>query len=663
MNPDRAPGNSIYFFGEYETTNIIDVPTFTFAPSVISSITIHNSSDVHLYIGDIDVTALGSQPEVYLDSPNQGIVNDSSAFDFHIATSEAQPTLVDIEDDNPSQPTLELTNINNPIGQTIIKNTSGAVVDYGAIIRTNSLDVVAGGNVGAGPTYPVSVEMVQYQDDSGQNHEPLLNVSAGGNIDLDVRGRQRDGSADPVTINSEGIDAGGNILIDEEQGLEDGPATGSGGGVQVSATQQGQKGTYHSYYYPDNTAASPTAVDDGLYGNMNDTSNVLTIYDFSGRDANQHFVNPDGITAGGNVQIVPAPTALQPTIDVDATMNLNPVAGSSGTVSVITNGSINLWETVGAMRVDAIFSSNYQTITLASAGIIPLLGTGADLGHDIVLSSGSVIQSSGDVTLDVQNDFTMDPSALITSLASVTLDTDFLQMASNVGPGSTVDIAGVIDSPIEDINQDYLGNVPLNDTIGLTNVQVGTAATITMEPVPNGQTGVGNTINLGSLSPFNGGKLSAIAGSITVQGSGLDTLNLDDSGDNSVLDGERSAHDHRDRCDRPGDRHSDRCRLLGPGIAEPRARPRGPDDQRLIDGCQFPGTRRRHHLHDHHPGRGQHLERGEPRADDHWRRPGRHPGPLVIDGGGQPTRSDGHAELGRLGLDGRRVWRAHRLEP
>ena len=130
VNPDRAPGNSIYFFGEDETTNIITVPTFTFAPSVISSITINNFSDVRLYVGDIDVTALGSQPEVYLDSPNQGIVNDSSAFNFHIATSEAQPTLVDIEDDNPSQPILELTNINNPIGQTIIKDTSGAVVDY-----------------------------------------------------------------------------------------------------------------------------------------------------------------------------------------------------------------------------------------------------------------------------------------------------------------------------------------------------------------------------------------------------------------------------------------------------------------------------------------------------------------------------------------------------
>ncbi len=368
----------------------------------------------------------------------------------------------------------------------------------------------------------------------------MLNVSAGGNIDLDVRGRQRDGSADPVTINSEGIDAGGNILIDEEQGLEDGPATGTGGGLLVSATQQGEIGTYNSYYYPDSTAASPTAVDDGLYGNMNDTSNVLTIYDFTGRDANQHFVNPDGITAGGNVQIVPAPTASQPTIDVDATMNLNPVAGSRGTVSVITNGSIDLWETVGAMRVGGIFSTDNQGITLVSAGLIPLLGTGADLGHDIDLSSGSVIESNGAVTLDVQNDFTMAPSALIVSGTSVTLETDFLQMASNVGPGSTVDIAGVIDSPIEDINQDYLGDVPLNDTIGLTNVQVGTAATITMEPVANGQTGVGNTINLGSLSPFNGGMLSAIAGSITVQGSGLDTLNLDDSGDNSFWTGNKA---------------------------------------------------------------------------------------------------------------------------
>ena len=78
------------------------MPTFTFAPSVISSITINNSLRRHLYVGDIDVTALGSQPEVYLDSPNQGIVNNASAFDFHIATPHAQPTLVDIEDDNPS---------------------------------------------------------------------------------------------------------------------------------------------------------------------------------------------------------------------------------------------------------------------------------------------------------------------------------------------------------------------------------------------------------------------------------------------------------------------------------------------------------------------------------------------------------------------------------
>ena len=141
-------------------------------------------------------------------------------------------------------------------------------------------------------------------------------------------------------------------------------------------------------------------------------------------------------------------------------------------------------------------------------------------------------------TLDVQNDFTMAPSALIVSGTSVTSRPTSYRWPAMSGQGSTVDIAGVIDSPIEDINQDYLGDVPLNDTIGLTNVQVGTAATITMEPVANGQTGVGNTINLGSLSPFNGGMLSAIAGSITVQGSGLDTLNLDDSGDNFVLDGE-----------------------------------------------------------------------------------------------------------------------------
>jgi hypothetical protein len=149
-----------------------------------------------------------------------------------------------------------------------------------------------------------------------------------------------------------------------------------------------------------------------------------------------------------------------------------------------------------------------------------------------------VIGSNGDVEFDVQDGFTMDPLASIDSSTKVTLNTDFLQIASHTGPGSRVSIAGRIVAPIEDINQDYLGDVPLFDIISLTNVQPGTAATITMKPAPIGAPPyVGNRINLGSLNPLDNGKLSAIAGSITVQGSGPDLLYLDDSGDTTTWTG------------------------------------------------------------------------------------------------------------------------------
>ena len=344
-----------------------------------------------------------------------------------------------------------------------------------AIGRT-SLDMVAGGSIGAGPTYPVSVEMVQYQDGSGQIHDPLLNVSAGGNIVMDVRGRQRDGGSNPVTLDSEGISAGGNITIYEQQGLADGPATGTGGSLLVSATQQNQIGTYHSYYYPDSTAAGPTAIDNGLYGNMNQTTDVVTDYDFLGRDANGNVVSPEGLTAGGDMQIIPATGT--PTINIDATMNV------TGTVSATANGTILLTEYVGALRVGSISSDS----TTSATSYVELWSTGnpagSGLGHDILMGPRSTIASAGFVLLFVQDNFTMDQGAVISAPQRVDLFTDANLESSQVGPGSTVQIAGAIKSPIEIISQLELGTVPLNDTISLTNVQKGTVATITMEQAP-----------------------------------------------------------------------------------------------------------------------------------------------------------------------------------
>ena len=274
-----APAPSVYFFGEQTEENGDTVPTFTFGPTVISSITIHDSSDKNLEVRGINVTDLALKPEVYLDSPNQAIVNDSSPFDFNIVTAAAQPTLIDIEDDNLNHPYVQLDGIYNPVGQTIINNVSGDVDAGGGPITTNSLEIVAGGNVGGAvggspSLVPLPVQMVQFQNDSNQVQVPVLDVSAGGSVTLDLQGllAYSASAADFMSIESNtGIEAGNgpddNVVIFEEQGIEEGSATATGGGVIVSATQQSQTGTYYSYYYPDGTAGGPDAVDQALYGN------------------------------------------------------------------------------------------------------------------------------------------------------------------------------------------------------------------------------------------------------------------------------------------------------------------------------------------------------------------------------------------------------------
>jgi hypothetical protein len=545
-----APAPSAYFFGEQTAENGNSVPTFTFGPTIISSITIHDSSNLNLEVRGIDVTGLALKPEVYLDAPNQAIVNNSSPFDFHIVTAGAQPTLIDIEDDNPNHPFVQLDGIYNPIGQTIIHNLSGDIDTGGGAITTNSLEIVAGGNVGGAvgggsDLVPLPVQMVQYQNDSNQTQIPVLGISAGGSVTLDLQGLLAYSPTAPdfMSIDSNpAIEAGNgpddNIVIYTEQGIEEGPATATGGGVIVVATQQSKIGTYYSYYYPDGTAVGPDALDQALYGNLGDPGgDVRTEYEFPG-GANPPASNPGGLIAGGNVMITPA--SGSPTIDVDAALNLNPVATATGKVTVLANGYIGLWEYEGAMRVGTINSQAtpandplYGGFTVNLASDSPDL---AQTGLDIIMDPTASVAALAPIRLYVENNFDMAVGATISSPTSVNLETDYIANDAAIasGAGSTVQIAGAITTPSETIQQNvnYKGAtpIPLSDSISLTNVQSGTTALI--------ETYVGkNTINLASLDPYNGGQMAAIAGPTTVHGSGADTLNLDDSGDTTAWTG------------------------------------------------------------------------------------------------------------------------------
>ena len=267
---------------------------------------------------------------------------------------------------------------------------------------------------------------------------------------------------------------------------------------------------------------------------------------------------------------------MSPTIDVNAALNLNPVATATGKVSVDANGTIALWEYVGAMRVGTINSQATPANDPLYSGFgVSLASYSPDLtqtGLDIILDPTASVAALAPIKMYVENDFNMAVGATISSPTSVYLETDFIasDAAIESGTGSTVQIAGAITTPSEtiqqNVNDEAFTPIPLSDTISLTNVQSGTAATITRTPYARQ-----NTINLASLDPYNGGQMAAIAGLDHGRGFGADILNLDDSGDATTWTGSNeptlTATNVTGMGMGPSGRH-----LLGACRAEPRAR-------------------------------------------------------------------------------------------
>ena len=368
VTPLAVDGPSIYFYGQTTQQNASFVPTFTFGPNIIANITIHDSSDANLEVMPIDVTTLLTKPNVYLDSPNLAISNNTSPLDFDIATAAAQPTIIDIEDDNPNKPYIQIDGINNPIGQTIIKNLTGNVYTNATEdpITTNSLMIVAGGTVGGTTTespaaFLFPVQMVQYQDDSGVTHIPTIN---GRRQRLPgyhgVAGERHAGPAHHRLQRDLSRQRPGRRHRDlREKGLQEGPATATGRGVIVSATQQGQSDTYISYYYPDVPTPARTpltrhctgtrTLPSGRCGRSSpSTTATLPAPRASPRAGTSRSTG--GVNLG---RVLPSDIA---TIDLYAFLNLNPVPTATGKVYANINGSVSLWEFVGTMRVGTITS-------------------------------------------------------------------------------------------------------------------------------------------------------------------------------------------------------------------------------------------------------------------------------------------------------------------
>ena len=219
-------------------------------------------------------------------------------------------------------------------------------------------------------------------------------------------------------------------------------------------------------------------------------------------------------------------------VNVYASMDMNPEATSAGTANVHADGVIALDEVVGTLRVGTITS----TLAAPSDGsnTVSLYSYGATVGSNIVFGSGSSVSAGGPVEIAAEGNIMANQGATITSPSAVQINLDFLRSNAAKASGSTLIIAGVIKAPTETIIQNVAtGGVPTDDVIGINNVQAATSATIFLA-------GGASIVTLGSLFPFGNGHLAAIAGPISVIGSGTESLNLDDTADASANAGSQA---------------------------------------------------------------------------------------------------------------------------
>jgi hypothetical protein len=152
-----------------------------------------------------------------------------------------------------------------------------------------------------------------------------------------------------------------------------------------------------------------------------------------------------------------------------------------------------------------------------------------NLGDDLTLTGASMTSTAGSITLQAGDNLTIDAASTVTATAgTVTIRGDFNN--NDTPPSTVIDLDGSINSPTINV----FGG-PGNATINVQKTLAGTTMNI------NEMAG-GNTVNLSSTAGGSGsGTLAGIQGIVNVNGSGNDTLNLDDRVDTTSPSGTLTA--------------------------------------------------------------------------------------------------------------------------
>ena len=180
---------------------------------------------------------------------------------------------------------------------------------------------------------------------------------AGADVNLDVKGRERDSSVVDVTVIVDDVHAGGDANILMQPTVRETDVLSTSGGVRVKWPVVPAGELDYNFFTPD--FGSPPLLDAGIAA-TGATPGAST-YDFRALDSAGNRTEP-GVTAGGNITITAAqPNPGDPRINVLAITDILAL----GHVDILTNGWIKETEKHGDLRVGLIQSTD-DDVTLWS---------------------------------------------------------------------------------------------------------------------------------------------------------------------------------------------------------------------------------------------------------------------------------------------------------
>ena len=347
------------------------------ARTTYDAITIANLSNKDLVINNIEPAKATVSPSVEIDSQKVTLA-------FNIAHDVA-PTDIEIRNEGWSDIGLNGV-IDNPLGTTHIINTDGSILNgadllpgtgNAGIVRSNIITAEASGSIGTGSSR-MNIELVNSFDPlAGENMPASLTADAGSNVFLDLTGRVRKpGVSDPI-FEIDSIQAGGDIGLLLEAGLEDTGASGTAAGIIV--TVNGSSGEYFNHFRPDSDPPQPYPLDPRIYADLSAATPFPgSTYNFK------------ELVAGGNIAV--AASHSDPADLIIHMTGITDLLGD-GHIDALTNGSIELTERTGDMWIGTIMSTADDVKLTAAGSILDVDAMNGDSsyvkGNSITLSAGT----------------------------------------------------------------------------------------------------------------------------------------------------------------------------------------------------------------------------------------------------------------------------------